>query len=171
MTDDTKSVEVADPEDYNRQQRFKEIHQARQRVTAHVADMELPRGNQYNATEAKRLAHLVSLYILELEPLFAQSRFEEGEFIPVDLPYDSLREFRRTIGVARSKKDGTSLPSPAKLLAVFSGANQCYADLGMELDLRADEGDAGFDYSDILGEEEPGTGEKPDIPSQGEKGE
>ena len=168
MTEDTHRVEVADPEDYNRQQRFKEIHQARQRVTAHVADMDLGRQNKYNMQEAKRLAHLVSLYILELEPLFAQSRFEEGELMPDELAWNSLREFRRKIGIARTQNGDSTTPSPAKLLAVFGAANQCYADLGMELDLREDDGDAGFDYSDILGEEAPGTGEKPDISSQGE---
>jgi hypothetical protein len=54
-------------------------------------------------------------------------------------------------------------PSPQEVMAYFSAANRFYARVGMDLELAEDEGDAGFDYSDILDEGPPGEGEKPEI--------
>lgn len=161
--EDRFAEQVVDPDDYNRTQRFKEIHQARQRVTEFVSQMELPDdGNGYYLKESSRLAYLVALYILELEPLIVQSEFEEGDLVPNGLQYGSLQEFAARMGI-KFNNDGTSPPSPQEVMSIYSAANRFYARVGMDLEMKADEGDAGFDYTDILEEGPPGEGEKPEI--------
>jgi len=149
---DGLSQHVVDPEDYNRKQRFKEIHEARQRVSDFVTQMEMPDdGNGYYLRESARLAHLVALYILELEPLIVQSEFDDGDLIPDNSKYHSLREFAALMGYQHNGEDGTKPPSPAGVMRIFSAANRFYARVGMDLELEADhENEAGADYSDIL---------------------
>jgi hypothetical protein len=90
-----------DPEDYNRKQRFKEIHQARQRVAKFLSEMGLPDegGGVYHLREGTRLAHLVSLYIMELEPLIIQSNIDVSALINDEAYCDSLLEFASAMGV------------------------------------------------------------------------
>lgn len=148
---------VVDPEDYNRKQRFKEIHEARQRVSEFVTQMEMPEGgNSYYLRESARLAYLVALYILELEPLIVQSEFDEGDLIPEGSKYHSLREFAAMMGYQRNGEDGTKPPSPGDVMRIFSAANRFYAQVGMDLELQADhENEAGAEYSDILDGDAP----------------
>lgn len=163
QTTETLEEQVVDPGDYNRTQRFKEIHQARQRVSEFVAQMELPDdGSSYYLKETTRLAHLVALYILELEPLIIQSEFENGEFVADDIEYKSLRDFAAKIG-AKYNENGNSTPNPQEIISIYSAANRFYARVGMDLEMDIDKGDAGFDYSDILAEGPPG-GSAPDVP-------
>jgi len=162
--DEQLAEQVVDPEDYNRTQRFKEIHQARQRVSEFVTTMEMPDkgGNKYYLSESSRLAYLVSLYVLELEPLIIQSDFKDGELIPDGSSYDSLRDFAAKMGIDHSD-DETTAPPPPKIMQVFAAANRFYAHVGMDLKLEEDEGDAGFDYSDILETGPPGDRDPPNI--------
>lgn len=158
--------EVADPDEYNRTQRFKEIHQARQRVADFVANMETPsnRGEGgYYPSQATRLAHLVSLYILELEPLIEQSDIDDGELIPEDAGFDSLRDFAARMGVRDAGTDAGSPPTPQGVLQFYSAANRFYARVGMDLELEADKGDASFEYADILFEGPPGQNASPQV--------
>jgi hypothetical protein len=48
----------------------------------------------------------------------------------------------------------------------FSAANRFFAQVGMDLELTEDKGDAGFDYSDILEEGPPG-GDAPQLETDG----
>jgi hypothetical protein len=157
--------EVVDPDDFNRTQRFKEIHEARQRVTEFLSEMEIPDegGGSYKLIEATRLGHLVSIYIMELEPLIIQSEVDDGELLSDTLPADSLLQFASRMGVKPADDVYEQTPSPQEVMAYFSAANRFYARVGMDLELAEDEGDAGFDYSDILDEGPPGEGEKPEI--------
>lgn len=157
--------QVVDPADYNRTQRFKEIHEARQRVTEFLSQMELPEkgGTMYKTKSATRLAHLVSLYIMELEPLIIQSDFGNGEFFREGAPYGSLLEFAAAMGVMYGETQEEQILSPQAVMQYFSAANRFYARVGMDLELEEDDGDAGFDYEDILEEGPPGEGEKPEI--------
>jgi hypothetical protein len=52
-------------------------------------------------------------------------------------------------------------------LRVFQVANKAYANLGMDLEIAEDEGDAGFDYSDILEEGPPGDRDAPQLEADG----
>lgn len=152
--------QVMDPEDFNRTQRFKEIHDARRRVTDYVAEMEIsPSLDKYRPEAAARLALLVQLYIIELEPLIAQSAVEEGQYVAEQAPHDSLRDFSKN---ASPRTDDDTM-APWLILSYFRGANRFYAEIGMDLDLKKENADAGFDYEDILQEGPPGEGDFPDI--------
>jgi hypothetical protein len=56
--------------------------------------------------------------------------------------------------------------SPQESLYFFSAANRFFARVGMDLELVEDQGDAGFDYSDIL-EDGPPSGDVPEIDEPG----
>ncbi len=162
---DRFAEQVVDPDDFNRTQRFKEIHQARQRVTEFVSKMKMSDkgGGTYNLREATRLGYLVSLYIMELEPLIVQSDIDDSELVSDKLPCNSLLQFTSSMGVKPGEDQYEQTPSPQEVMHYFSAANRFYARVGMDLELAEDEGDAGFDYTDILEEGPPGEGEKPEI--------
>lgn len=159
--EDSLTDHVVDPEDYNRTQRFKEIHQARQRVTEFLSEMEMPEegGGRYGLREATRLAYFVSLYILELEPLIIRSDINHSD-LPGD---DSMLRYAYRMGLKPGETSEEQTPAPQESMRYFSAANRFYARVGMDLELAEDEGDAGFDYSDILEEGPPGEGDKPEI--------
>lgn len=154
---------VEDPHEYNRLQRFKEIHHARQKVAKFLSDFNVADdGVSYKPAEGAKLGYLVSLYIYELEPLIIQSGIDDSELVPESLPYDSLRQFANSMGM---KKAGKKLkqPKPGDSMKIYSAANQFYAMIGMDLKLKENSGDAGFKYSDILEEGPPNGGEFPEI--------
>lgn len=168
---------VTDPEKYNRQQRFEEIHAARQRVTDYVAEFEDMFGHDQFANKPghiPRYAHeqltlLVSLYVMELLPLLerkdASDPFMSDDFSHIP-PFRNLRHFALHCGFLpnqRDRDDGETSepPRPTVSLQVFQIANRAYANLGMELDLEEEQGDAGFAYEDILEEGPPDRGTAP----------
>jgi hypothetical protein len=159
---------VTDPDDFNRQQRFQEIHEARQRVTDHIAEMEINEqsGTTYPLFEITRLAHLVALYVIELQPLIERSDWDSSQYIPDNRQYDTITEWASRMGITREHK-GT--PAPAGIgecMHIFSLANRFVAQVGMDLELAEERGDAGFDYSDIL-EEGPPEGDAPQLETGG----
>jgi len=160
---------VQDPDDYNRIQRFKQIHRARERVSNFISEMELAEGgsSNYKPKSANRLGYLVSLYILELEPLIIQSGFDDTQLLADNLPYNTLMSFASTLGVLPGDTNRERTPAPHISIRYYSAANRFYARVGMDLELSEDDGDAGFEYSDILEEGPPGTGEKPEIGEAG----
>jgi hypothetical protein len=164
----TPDAVVTDPEDFNRQQRFKEIHDARQRVTEFLSQMEMPNkgGGRYHLREATRLSYLVSLYIMELEPLIVQSDIDDSRLVPDKLACDSLLQFANSMGVKPGEDQYEQTPSPQEVMLYFSAANRFFAQVGMDLELTEDKGDAGFDYSDILEEGPPG-GDAPQLETDG----
>lgn len=148
---------VVDPEDYNRNQRFKEIHEARRRVSDFVAGIESPEFDRHNREQATKLAHLVALYILELEPLIDNSDIDRGEMIPDNLPCSSLSDYAHTLGAALWDGDDHAQVQLSEIMQVYSAANRFYATVGMDLDLEEGHTDAGFEYDDILQEGPPGV--------------
>jgi hypothetical protein len=164
----TPDAVVTDPEDFNRQQRFKEIHDARQRVTEFLSQMEMPEkgGGTYHLREATRLSYLVSLYIMELEPLIVQSNINDSELLADNLACDSLLQFANSMGVKPGENQNEQTPTPQEVMLYFSAANRFFARVGMDLELTEDKGDAGFDYSDIL-EEGPPEGDAPQLQADG----
>jgi hypothetical protein len=129
---DRFAEQVVDPDDFNRTQRFKEIHQARQRVTEFLSQMEMPDkgAGSYNLTESTRLSYLVSLYIMELEPLIVQSDIDDSELIPDNLVWNSLLKFATSMGVKPGEDQYERTPSPQEVMAYFSAANRFYARVG-----------------------------------------
>lgn len=169
---------IVDPDDYNRTQRFKEIHQARQRVADYMAKFEdrlLADDRTHKPGTAPMVAHeqlafRVALYIMELQPLLEEKGGDDpymsGHF-PKGSPVNDLRHFALNSGMLRESTGGDEKTKTAvrvtESLRVFQVANQAYASLGMDLEVAEERGDAGFDYSDILEEGPPGEQDAPQI--------
>ena len=174
---------VQDPDNFNRQQRFKEIHDARQDVREYMSKFDEKifktnkntRGSREPGTAPsiiqEQLSFRVALYVMELLPLleekggddpYMSKRFPDGGAV------DDLEHFALTSGMVRNDdKKQTTAVHVTTALRVFQIANRAYAGLGMDLEVSEDRGDAGFDYSDILEEGPPGDGEAPDITADG----
>lgn len=166
MTDNTETAtaaslaeEVIDPEEFNRRRRFRQIHEAKQRVSAAVADIEVSDRGELYIDEERRVAQLVALYVHELLPLIEQSTtVSDGEMVGAGIDsHDSLRGFALSMGQAEG---GVTLETAMR---VYAAANRFYAEIGMDLDLQEEERDAEFSYADILEHGPPGSGEAPDI--------
>lgn len=182
----TPDAVVTDPDDFNRQQRFKEIHDARQRVTDYMAKVEdrvVDKDRKHTPGTAptyvhEQLAFRVALYIMELLPLLAKKGGDDpymSDHFSESSPVDDLQQFAFRSGMLkkhhdkrRNKEDRTTntAVSVTTSLRVFQIANRAYANLGMDLEVAEDEGDAGFDYSDIL-EEGPPEGDAPQLEADG----
>jgi hypothetical protein len=180
----TPPAVVTDPEDFNRQQRFKEIHDARQRVTDYVMKFEerlAKPGTGYKpgtvpAYYQTQLAFRVSLYIIELLPLLEKKGGDDpyfSEHFPESSVVDDLAHFANRSGLLRIHEDTDSQTrrkrgvSVGTALRVFQVTNRAFSELGMDLDVAETERDAGFDYSDILEDGPPGEGKKPQIEADG----
>ena len=178
----TADAVVTDPDDFNRQQRFKEIHDARQRVTDYMAKFEdrlLDNDGVHKPGTAPTYAHeqlafRVALYIMELQPLLEEKGGDDpymSDHFPESSPVDDLQHFAFNSGMLREhtaegKKKTNTAVRVTTSLRVFQVANKAYANLGMDLEVAEDEGDAGFDYSDIL-EEGPPEGDAPQLEADG----
>jgi len=182
----TADAVVTDPDDFNRQQRFKEIHDARQRVTDYMAKFEdrlLNDGRQHTPGRApmwahEQLAFRVALYIMELQPLLEAKGGDDpymSDHFPERSPVDDLQHFALHSGMLREhtekrrEKEDRKTSTAVRVttsLRVFQIANKAYANLGMDLEVAEDDGDAGFDYSDIL-EEGPPEGDAPQLEADG----
>jgi hypothetical protein len=176
----TADAVVTDPDDFNRQQRFKEIHDARQRVTGYMANVEerlFDNDRSHKAGTApahvhEQLAFRVALYIMELQPLLDKKGGDDpymSEHFPENSRIDDLQQYAFRSGMLKKTggNTGRNAVSVSESLRVFQIANKAYANLGMDLEITEDEGDAGFDYSDILEEGPPGTGDAPQIKADG----
>jgi hypothetical protein len=181
--EDRFAERVVDPDDYNRTQRFKEIHQARQRVTDYMAKFEdrmLDNDRKHTPGTAPTFAHeqlafRVALYIMELLPLLEKKGGDDpymSEHFSEASPVDDLQQFAFRSGMLREHTDKRRNKEDRKTstavrvttsLRVFQIANKAYADLGMDLEIAEEDGDAGFDYSDILEEGPPGERDAPEI--------
>lgn len=176
-------VVVTDPDDFNRQQRFREIHNARQRVTDYIVQTEdriIDKDNKYTPGMApayvhEQLAFRVAMYIMELEPLLAKKGGDDpymSEHFPESSPVNDLRHFANNLGMLREpydKRDNRKTNTAVRIttsLRVFQVANKSYANLGMDLEIAEKSGDAGFDYSDIL-EDGPPEGDAPQLEADG----
>jgi len=173
---------VTDPDDFNRQQRFKEIHDARQRVANYMANFENSIFDKHDHTPGKvpmlvneQLAFMVSLYIMELLPLLKEKGGDDpymSEHFHDSDRVDDLHQYAYHSGILRNTTDREGEPishavSVNTSLRVFQVANLAYSELGMDLEVAESEGDAGFDYSDILEEGPPGTGDAPQLEADG----
>ena len=174
-TADDADVVVVDADDYNRQQRFQEIHKARQRVTEYLAgldevfeDMRDRSPGAHPLYVGETLAFRVSLYVMELLPLLRQrggdDPFFEEQF-PEETAVDDLEEYARRSGIVASNAQKARYGSLTFQMEVFQVANRAYAELGMEPDLNEQESTAAFDYSDLL--EDDSGGDRPEMLADG----
>ena len=160
---------IEDPEDYNRRQRFKEIHDARQRIVNELStDKQLWEGELGGVPHStmSRMSTLVALYVIELKPLLRHldsgTRYGEDR-LPDHFDTEDLGHFALAMGRTSTRADKASPPGMVETMAVFQLANQAFAELGMELDLSDGDKDASFDYSDLL-DDDAQPAEPPEIP-------
>jgi len=159
MTDTTDTAtaslaeQVIDPEEFNRRRRFRQIHEAKQRVSAAVADIEVSERGELYVDEEKKIGQLVALYVHELLPLIEQSTtVSDGDMLDDGVSsHGSLRAFALSMGQA----DGAVELNTA--MQIFAAANRFYAKIGMDLDLKEEAEVAVGEYSDI--EELPPDGD------------
>jgi hypothetical protein len=98
-TDDAeeqREIDLADPDDYHRRQRLKEIHKARQRVHKVIDDFEkanrLKKGNE----QRRKLAFAVSMYVSELETIITDTDADVS--LPEHYPYDDVLAYADSLG-------------------------------------------------------------------------
>jgi len=131
---DEEEVRVADPQQYNQNQRLKEIHKARQEVADHVRDLEINEstGNTVYIYSITELAHKVALYVHELEPLMHRADVDSEMFeLPESFSHDTVFEYGAAMGM---KPDGNPV-GVTESMHVFSRCNQFMAEVGLGADL------------------------------------
>jgi hypothetical protein len=127
-TEDEPEIQLADPDDYHRTQRLKEIHKARRRVTEKVADLDVNRRHPskiktYSITE---LNHTVAMYINELIPLIEHADVTQEDIsLPDTCAHDDVIQYARGMGMG---EDGGPV-SPAHSMEVYRTCNRILADV------------------------------------------
>lgn len=162
---------VEDPEAFNRRQRFKEIHDARQRVVESMAGYdEMHEGKMGSIPHhaMSKMSNLVALYVMELLPLLEQ--LDEGlgyggERFPERFATNDLGHFAMSMGLTRIRNEQPEPPDMIEIMRVFQVANRAFAEMGMELDLTDGNKDASFSYEDLLDDDKT-PNEPPEIPAQ-----
>jgi len=165
---------VVDADEFNRQQRFQEIHDARQRVISHLSTFD-DKHSRFEGGDGSRvynvqLSTFVSVYITELLPLL-EKRGGPDPYMAAEFPDESqiedLKHFSEELGLFGQEqyKDAEIAVSVRTSMKVFQIANRAFAELGMELDVAEENADASFDYSDIL--QNGAGGDTPDMVADG----
>lgn len=163
---DRLAARIQDPDDYARSRRMRQIYDARERVHVFIAQMDLPEtGMAYHLGESVRLGMLVSLYIIELEPLMDDVEGFGGEAVEWLCGWSDRLGRREMNGdeqlTFRDADSATLPPSPFDSLRAFNVANRFARAAGLDLEVAQDAGDAGFGYEAILEDGPPGSGEVP----------
>lgn len=124
--DDQPDLALADPEDYHRSRRLKEIHRARERVHDVVQELEISEsdGSAVYVHSITELAHAVAMYATELRPLMEQLDLDDEALeLPEFAYHDDVIHFTQSMGLTG---DG-----PARRMAsmkVFQKCNAVLAD-------------------------------------------
>ena len=123
---DSEEAEVllADPDDYHRSQRLREIHKARRQVHDCFTSMETYTTKDTHNNQRGELAHAVSAYLIELLPIFRQTDTDTS--LPEQLPWDTFGEYVTTTG-HNPVRDAYSNYQTA--MTVFETANQRFAEV------------------------------------------
>jgi hypothetical protein len=135
-TEDTEQDEplaLADPDDYHRAQRLKEIHQARQEVHKKLRGFERPKRFDEGKGQRMELAYAVSAYVSELEPLIDD--LDADISLPDHWAFDDILQYADALGVHPSGYNPDELPdkldySPKRnSMQVFRRCNEILADV------------------------------------------
>jgi hypothetical protein len=89
-------IDLADPDDYHRRQRLKEIHKCRQRVHKTLDSTDRYTRLSEHKKQTNSLIDAVALYIAELEPLI--ERTEASPELPESIPWDTVTEYADKLG-------------------------------------------------------------------------
>lgn len=163
---------VEDPDEFNRRQRFKEIHDARQRVVEAMAGYdEIHEGDLGKVPHCamSKMSNLVALYVIELLPLLEQ--LDDGlaygsDRFPERFATNDLGHFAMSMGLTnKTRSDHVEPPGMIETMRVFQVANRAFAEMGMDLDLSDGNQDASFSYEDLLDDDKT-PNEPPEIPAK-----
>lgn len=129
-TTDAEDAELllADPEDYHRAQRLKEIHDARKQVHDIIRNYGQI-GDEKSYEHARMaLSNAITMYIAELEPLIEDAGAEVS--LPDKYPWKDVHEFANRNGKLPSdhKIDAKYIPKP-NATEVFRICNRFLADV------------------------------------------
>lgn len=121
-------IDLADPDDYHRRQRLKEIHKARRHVSDKVADLDVNqkkpgRIRTYSITE---LSHTVAMYVNELLPLMEHADTDPEDIsLPDSCFHNNIIEYAKCMGIG---EDGDPV-SPHHSMEVYRTCNRILADV------------------------------------------
>jgi hypothetical protein len=124
---DVPDTQLADPDDYHRKQRLKEIHKRRQRVHKIADDMDRYTTSDEHEKQKSSLNDAVSLYIAELEPLI--DRTDESPELPDSLPWASVGTFADTLGRYIDEDGNSQSAGYRQAMLVFRQCNRYLADV------------------------------------------
>jgi hypothetical protein len=125
-------IDLADPDDYHRKQRLKEIHKARQRVHKAIEQAEHSKKRKVNRAQRRDLAYAVSMYVSELEPIIRDT--DADVTLPDKYPFDNVLQYADALGTIPKDvdlPDGNELrytPKPNSI-QVYRICNHVLADV------------------------------------------
>ena len=123
---DSEEAEVllADPDDYHRSQRLREIHKARRNVHDCFTGMKTWAAQDEHNNQRGELAHAVTAYVVELLPIFRQTDTDTS--LPDPLAWESFAEYVTSTGYNRVKEEYAVYQES---MMVFETANQRFAEI------------------------------------------
>lgn len=137
---------VVDPEDYNKTQRLKEIHRARENVLDVARDLPGRAPTKEHDEANYQIAKAVSMYVLELEPIVQEAIQHDAlseediqltsDYDTKDHPHKDIFQFAFRFG---QSNDG--YPHRAVSMQVLRKANDLMRKLGLELELNPGDAD------------------------------
>jgi hypothetical protein len=133
---DNDRPEITDPDQYHERERLREIHDARQTVHKILRDINPYTQTSEHEQQKGRLAHAVSAYIAELEPLFIATDVDTE--LPEPMPWDTLESYADTLGTRYDKEDPET-PSYKVSTYIFRQANAAFAEIKPVVDDETDE--------------------------------
>lgn len=128
-TEDESDIQLADPDDYHRRQRLKEIHKARQRVHTTIDGMDDTPDENEAKNRRRQLAYVVSMYVTELEPVILDTDADVS--LPERYPWDTALQFADSLGMIPDDFTGTDADySPRQnSVQVFRVCNRVLAEV------------------------------------------
>lgn len=125
---DQPEIDLADPDDYHRTQRLKEIHRARQRVHKAIDGFDYPDKGSDARAQRQRLAYAVSMYVSELENVISDTDADAS--LPDHYPWSDVQQYADTLGYIPADFDHETNYAPKRdSIQVFRKCNRILADL------------------------------------------
>lgn len=125
--ENTPEIDLADPDDYHRTQRLKEIHKARQRVHTTMDGFDYPKAKK-EKVQRQQLAYAVSMYVTELENVITDA--DASTSLPDRYPWDNVQQYADTLGVVPDDHPHPFTYSPKQdSVQVFRTCNSVLADV------------------------------------------
>ena len=115
---------LADPDDYHRSQRLRQIHKARDKVHQHFTSFDTYTGEATHNNQKGRLAYAITAYVIEILPILRQT--DTSIALPPQLPWDTFSEYVTTTGHDYERDEYGSYQ---EAMMVFELANQRFAEI------------------------------------------